>query len=289
MELQQGGFQYLQNPNINENNTVNDNIPNDIMPNDIAMPYVEGLPGNGVNNITNFGSEYILNCPVANFGPTNPSSRVEEVSSYNLNKNSKEVINIYNSLLNVALTNETYEPTEEDKKIKENFKDLLNSFEKFKKDIGKEKHKLLDCEKEFKISYEKIQKDLDKISDFKDFIIKLDEKHKDFVPENLNSSLKEIVKKINENNDHCEKKQELLKQTFIYNNYLDVVKNFNSVNNGSTCNLCLGKQVDTFMEPCGHTGCSDCIEELKRRNSEYNVNCFICRKEVYKFHKLYFT
>ena len=289
MEINQEGFQYLQNQNFNENNITDLNINEDNITNDITMPYVQELPGNGLNNINNFGSEYILNCPVANFGPTNPSSRVEELSSYNLNKNSKEVINIYNSLLNVALINEIYEPSEEDNEIKNKFTDLLNTYKDFKNDIQKEKQKLLDSEKEFKISYEKIQKDLDKISDFKDFIIKLDEKHKDFIPDKLNDSLTEIIKKINDNNDHLEKKQKLVKQTFIYNSYLDVVKEFNSLNNGSTCNLCLGKQVNTYMEPCGHTACSDCIEELKRRNNEYRINCFICRKEVYKFHKIYFT
>ena len=278
MEINQEGFQYLQNQNINENSGENN----------ITMPYVDNIPNNALN-ISNFGSEYILNCPVTNFTSSNPSNRVEEVSSYNLNKNSKEVINIYNSLLNIALVDEIYEPTEDDIKIKDKFHFLLKEYENFKKDIISEKQKLLDCEKESKISYEKINKDLIKIKDFKDFILKLDENHKDFIPKELNDSLTDIVKKINENNDHLEMKKKLLKQTFVYNSYLDVVKGFNSVNNGSTCNLCLGKQVDTYMEPCGHTGCSDCINELKRRNNEYSVNCFICRKEIYKFHKIYFT
>jgi len=240
-------------------------------------------------NITNFGSEFILNCPVAQFGPSNPTSRVEELSHYTLNKSSKNVINIYNSLLNNALTNENYEPSEGDKKIKEKFVNLLKEYNNFKKEIVSEKRKLADCEKEFKISYEKIKKDLEKVGDFKDFIVKLDEKYKDFVPNELNKSLTDIVEKINENNEHDVKKKELLKQTFIYNGYLDIVKELNSLNCGNTCNLCLGKQVDTYMEPCGHTACSDCIEELKRRSNEYSINCFICRKEVFKCHKIYFT
>jgi len=55
---------------------------------------------------------------------------------------------------------------------------------------------------------------------------------------------------------------------------------------GSTCSLCLQKQVDTFLEPCGHTGCGECIDKYIKRDS--NNNCFICRQTIFKRHKLYF-
>ena len=48
------------------------------------------------------------------------------------------------------------------------------------------------------------------------------------------------------------------------------------------------KPVDTFLNPCGHTGCEDCIKKLKEREGEYNTNCFLCRQRVNSFHKIYF-
>ena len=62
----------------------------------------------------------------------------------------------------------------------------------------------------------------------------------------------------------------------------------NQGNIGSTCSLCIQQPVDTFLNPCGHTACSNCIEKLKERENEHNLNCFICRQRVNSFHKLYF-
>ena len=66
------------------------------------------------------------------------------------------------------------------------------------------------------------------------------------------------------------------------------IKKMNHGNIGSTCSLCLQKPVDTFLNPCGHTGCKECIETLKKREGEYNTNCFLCRQRVNSFHKIYF-
>ena len=58
---------------------------------------------------------------------------------------------------------------------------------------------------------------------------------------------------------------------------------------GNTCSLCLQRNVDTYMQPCGHTGCSECIKKLKDKMGDYDCNCFICRKRVEKFGVLYFV
>ena len=66
------------------------------------------------------------------------------------------------------------------------------------------------------------------------------------------------------------------------------IKKINHGNIGSTCSLCLQKPVDTFLNPCGHTGCEDCIKKLQSYGSD-NYNCHICRKPINSFQKIYYS
>ena len=265
-EYQDIGYLYLQNNNIPDQDTINGISPN-----------------------------YISNCPNPNFviNSSNPSCHVQDISNFNnTNKNITNVVNIYNSLFDLTLVSEGFKPEDGDEEEKAHLQEIHKfgeCIDNFIEKLTKQKEKSLQIEKEFKISYEKTQRDIDKVSDFKDFITKIDTKYIDFIPHELNKSLSDISEKINENNDHKNIKGEFLKQNHILKKYTEVIHKLNSLNNGSTCNLCLQRQVDTYMEPCGHTGCSECIQKLKDRNDNYTCNCFICRREVFNYHKLYFT
>jgi len=48
-----------------------------------------------------------------------------------------------------------------------------------------------------------------------------------------------------------------------------------------TCPICLVKQVEMFLVPCGHCFCALCMGKIERQ-------CFMCRKEYIKKSNLYF-
>ena len=54
------------------------------------------------------------------------------------------------------------------------------------------------------------------------------------------------------------------------------IKTLNKCNTGTLCNICMNNMVDTYINPCGHTGCSECLDKL----NEYDMKCFVCRKGV---------
>lgn len=48
------------------------------------------------------------------------------------------------------------------------------------------------------------------------------------------------------------------------------------------CPICLKNQVECFLNPCGHTYCTNCIMRAEQK-------CFICRKQYTRVHNLFFS
>lgn len=48
------------------------------------------------------------------------------------------------------------------------------------------------------------------------------------------------------------------------------------------CPICLNNSVSSFLIPCGHTFCDNCIKKIR-------TSCFICRQDIQRFSQLYFN
>jgi len=68
-------------------------------------------------------------------------------------------------------------------------------------------------------------------------------------------------------------------------NYIKkTLKEFTSIINPTTCNICYENQVTHFINPCGHTICNECKIKIAHRNT----SCHICRNKINNYFKLYF-
>ena len=252
---------------------------------------MEGLPlenfeyGNNITCNINYEPLWMTN--------TNSGSMIENMipsSDPSRNTNIIDILKIKDELLS-DLTETTIVDMDVDishhtKNIEEcviKVKEILESFRK-------EQFKLVEAEKKYKDSYEQLLLDSDKIKDFSDFVIKIDSKYQDFEAVKMNETILDMSRKIKENNNCDQFKKEYQIQNHIFQYYIqNFIKPMNGVNLGSTCSVCLQRQVDTYLQPCGHTGCSQCMDKLKERMGEYNCNCYICRKQIITFNNLYFT
>jgi hypothetical protein len=52
------------------------------------------------------------------------------------------------------------------------------------------------------------------------------------------------------------------------------------------CPICMTNDVDTFLEPCGHTICNECISNKFCNSSKF---CYMCRASVRGIRRLYFS
>lgn len=60
---------------------------------------------------------------------------------------------------------------------------------------------------------------------------------------------------------------------------------FNTVQSLSgyrSCPVCLSNEVSYYLVPCGHTFCTTCLDKHKG-------SCFLCRKNISTYNRLYFT
>jgi hypothetical protein len=62
----------------------------------------------------------------------------------------------------------------------------------------------------------------------------------------------------------------------------DVFHTVQSLSGYRTCPVCLSREISHYLVPCGHTFCTTCLD--KHRGA-----CFLCRKQITTYHRLYFS
>ena len=265
-----------------------ENIPNDIHDN---------ISGNSTYDMNPNDLTYVNDNNFSQISWNNTiisCQKIENLNSlHNFDNVVQEIINIHKEITydNDYEFKKDYQGDEEVNKHEIMINNFSDNYKTISQEFQKHQQLTLISETKYKTNYDKLQSDIGKVTDFKEFALSINSRYENLETNKLNESILEIIKKINDDNDNNPLKEDFVKQNYIFNLYLyKFIKEINSCNNGSTCSICLMNKVDTFMEPCGHTGCSECIEKLKERSGgEYNCNCFLCRKNVIKFHKLYFT
>lgn len=231
----------------------------------------------------------------SDFNTCQTIENLNATSNFELNQDIQQIIDIHQDMVGLLSDRFTSDAEEEkDKEIVEHKKIIdegMKSIELLANKFQEQQKKTLLAEQEFKEVLNETSDEANKIKDFTTFMIQMDSKYSDLEISSLNKNMITISEKIRKNSKCEELKKEYQKQTYLMKYYLHhFVKKINGANLGSTCSLCLQRQVDTFMNPCGHTGCSECIQMLKESGgNEYTTNCFMCRKVVTKFQKIYFT
>ena len=272
------------------NPIIPDNIPDNIPTNQLQFP---NNPPFEFENLENMNPLRVAPW-ASDFNTCNTIENLNATSNFELNQDIQKIIDIHQDmvgLLSDRFTSEiNKEKDEEIVKHKQIIQDGMKSIDLLAHQFQEQQKKTLLAEKEFKEVLNETSDEANKIKDFTTFMIQMDSKYNDPEIKLLNKTMVDISDKIRKNSKCEELKKEYQKQNYLMKYYLHhFIKKINGGNLGSTCSLCLQRQVDTFMNPCGHTGCSECIQILKSRGNEYNTNCFMCRKLVTKFQKIYFT
>ena len=182
-----------------------------------------------------------------------------------------------------------YNGEEDIKKHKDFLQETKSILDKGMNGFTKEQEKLLVIEKKYKDSMKKTSADIEIIETFINFIANTTSKYPHVNFNDVETNIQNICQEIKDKNESIQLKKDYCKQLFITNLYTQkLVKNVNVMNVGFTCSLCLQAPVTTYINPCGHTGCEDCIKKLQSYGSD-NYNCHICRKPIISFQKIYFS
>ena len=234
--------------------------------------------------------EYCPFEPIA--GPTNaqPNQVLCNIVSQHMlgqNENITQIIDIKTELLQSLQTYDIQDVLEKNKDDDNFNKDITHHKQLLTKstDVIKElmesfqhqQTKVIAKEEQYKQIIEQTSQDIEIIETFLHFILKTHEKYPDVNMSIMEKTVIQTCTEMRDKNKCNEIKQEYQKELYIYNMYLqDFIKLINQGNLGSTCSLCLQRNVDTYLDPCGHTGCSECVQKLKDLGGT-DYNCHICR------------
>ena len=161
--------------------------------------------------------------------------------------------------------------------------DLINKFNDFIERFKKQQTELISLENEIVSEYRKNKSDIKLIDTMLDNIKLLQNKYTD---ENMEISDKmcELGETIKKNSKISEIRQKYVQARRNINSSLNFVRYINRFNKNNTCIFCYSNSVDVFFDPCGHTCCRDCSDNLSD-----SKRCFICRTTVHNIKKLYFS
>jgi len=72
------------------------------------------------------------------------------------------------------------------------------------------------------------------------------------------------------------------------NDCFSIIKSINNLNISNTCSLCLTNKVEIFIDPCGHSFCTNCKDRLiQYEGGITDTNCPTCRGYIRDFKSLY--
>ena len=78
--------------------------------------------------------------------------------------------------------------------------------------------------------------------------------------------------------------------------HLSLMKHLNQWNVSNMCPICFKNKVSHFLNPCGHTGCKECLERNRREmntnqqlpQSDLYFECAFCRTQISSMKPLFF-
>jgi hypothetical protein len=169
-----------------------------------------------------------------------------------------------------------------------------------KVDYSKEKKQFLELKEKIKTSvfeYQIIELKLkslftkneileSKIRTFYDFLEEFEQDNKDKNCKTIKSSLNDFVDMYTDRDNLRKLISEFVDKRHDLKELMSITNLVQSVSPAPTCSLCMTNPLDSFLDPCGHTGCKECLVRSIQA-SNVNLNCVYCRKEIRSIRSLY--
>lgn len=278
----------MNDENINQNMNINALIQ---QRNNEYNDYVPGAGGyNSSTNNNIFSNNYIPDNINTSFSIiSNQENIIKNFSDTYINCNNKTVNSIKDKfmlLLNENIDIEELIDNDNDlKSICNRFDNIIREIDEIFNEFKGLQNETSELSEEYEKSLENLKLDIEKLNDFQDFLGSKSFKDEKTLIEPVIKNIEEICKNMLDDNKHDEVKEKYNKKLIVLKLYMhSFIKTINKGNTGTTCNICMTSNVDSYINPCGHTGCNKCFEKLEN----YDMKCFVCRKKVFDVRKLYF-
>ena len=193
--------------------------------------------------------------------------------------------NIKNELL-TELMNFTLGEFTMDSDVKKLIENSSNVISKYKS----EQKNMIEYEKLYQIELNNTNNSIKSLESYSNIAKKLENEYVNSSDskQNINvilDNINEIVEKMRDNTRLNQAKQNFFNSRKKMLSYIQFVKFINKDNLGSTCSLCFSNQVNHYINPCGHTICGSCKDNLDVKSYD---SCVFCRKQIISINNLYY-
>ena len=167
------------------------------------------------------------------------------------------------------------------------YSSIIKSIDDLRKNMKKVHREYLSTEQRLVNTFNKNRQFNSKVSDFSDFLENYNEKEHNI--EELKTNLLDLVNKNNDDNDLRKKISEFVDKRDEFTKLLKASRVIQELQTIPCCPMCLCAPLDSFVNPCGHTGCKECLIKSIQSNSNtnMNLNCPICRNSISCISPLY--
>ena len=80
--------------------------------------------------------------------------------------------------------------------------------------------------------------------------------------------------------------KDFLRSSYTFQRISCMINPVNQLQFLPRCHICLTRNIDTFLVPCGHTGCRMCLTNIMEDDPS---RCYMCRVPVYRLSKIFIT
>jgi len=201
----------------------------------------------------------------------------------------ESILDIINKQAEITIEDEDFENTDV-KSILAQLQTLTPSFEKLQDELS-------EIDKQYKDEIKEIKKKISTIDSMIAFIKQISYssiEKKDL--EEMIEKMKTISEGIVKNEVISKLRDSYIQKRKELHPHLALMKQLNQWNVANMCPICFKSQVTHFLNPCGHTGCKECLERNKREMSTINnlpqsnstFECAFCRKQISSIKPLFF-
>ena len=232
-----------------------------------------------------------------NYSELQPLTMIPSLSTMiqdNTNPNVNKLIEIKETVLDIINNNEeiTIEETFENTEIKE----LITKIQGLTPTFQKIQDELSEIDKQYKDEIKDIKKKVESIDSMISFLRQISYstiEETEIKP--IVDQMKQISEKIINNETITKLRESYINKRKELYPHLCLMKQLNQWNTANMCPICFKNPVSHFMNPCGHTGCKECLDKNRRimnqgqlPQSELSFECAFCRTQISSMKPLFF-
>lgn len=212
------------------------------------------------------------------------------------NPHTQELIEMKETILDIINNQSEITISEEDLKNEE-IEGIIEKVQGLTPNFQKLQNELSEIDKQYKDEVNAIKKKISTIDSMISFIRQISYSNID------ESDLKEMIEKMKVISQKILTNQTLttLRESYIKKQkelqpHFSLIKYLNQWNVANMCPICFKGKVTHFLNPCGHTGCKDCLERNRRETltnnqlpqSDSTFECAFCRTQISSIKPLFF-